>query len=100
MNVATLTCNESTQSENKSQVTMFKLLRELSRADAFGFHAAFDDEGSSSFSGFSESKNGVKIARRATIRDVQPGGQWSCKTQVLLVVAGYSDMEVIIKPKV
>ena len=65
---------------------MFKLLREISGTESFGFHPAFDDDINSSFSGFSESKNGVKIPRRATIRDVQPGDQWSCKTQVLSVV--------------
>ena len=65
---------------------MLKLLRELSRTEAFGFHEPFEDERHSSFSGFSESKNVVKIPRRATIRDIQPSDQWSCKTQVHLLV--------------
>jgi len=61
---------------------MFKLLREISRTDAYGYPATFDDERNSSFSGFSEPKSGVTITRRATIRDVV-NDQWSCKTQVL-----------------
>jgi len=58
---------------------MFKLLREISRTDAYGFPAAFDDEKNSSFSGFSEPKSCV--TRRATIRDVN--GQWNRNAQVL-----------------
>jgi len=77
---------ENIQKKRKKQNTdnerkMFKLLREISRTDAYGFPAAFDDEKSSSFSGFSESKSCVTIKRRATIRDVND--QWNRKTQVL-----------------
>jgi len=75
---------------------MFKLLRELSRTDAFGFPAAFDDERNSSFSGFSERKSSVTITRRATIRDVND--QRSCKTQVLCRLRRLG-LEVIIEPR-
>jgi len=61
---------------------MIKFLRELSRTDAFGFQVVYDDERDSSFSGFSESKNGVTIPRRATIRDVRSEDHWNYKTQV------------------
>jgi len=70
---------------------MFKFLREISRTDAFGFPAAYDDERNSSFSGFSDPKSGVTIARRATIRDVNDLS--SGKTQVrpyFIVVVDYT----------
>ena len=59
---------------------MFKLLRELTRTDAFGFPAAFDDDRNAGFSVFSEPKSSATITRRVTIRDVSD--QWRRKTQV------------------
>ena len=64
---------------------MFKLLREFSRTDTYGFPAVFDDEGNSSFSGFTEPKSGLAITRRATTRDFND--QRSYKTQVLHCLA-------------